>query len=72
MKKCKKAIPETEIVEHFIYSVKCPHCKTILRGGFSRNILRCLCTFCSNPIDLYWQEFDKSNITTGNIVTKNI
>lgn len=54
MKRAKRAKPTSKIVESKIYTVKCPHCKTFLTGGFNEEHLRILCFHCKNPIMLDW------------------
>lgn len=59
LKRPKKTIPiiitKTQTVEDT--AVKCPHCKTILRGYIiSKDVLRFLCFFCHQPIDIEWPQ----------------
>lgn len=55
MKKCKKAIVNQEKYEVIRYLVQCPHCKTILVGGYNENTIRMLCSHCRNPIELVFE-----------------
>lgn len=56
MKKPKKAIPEIKTIEIEDITIKCPHCKTYLRGRIERSVLRFKCYQCENPIDINWDQ----------------
>jgi hypothetical protein len=50
----KAAYPEERTATVTDYEVKCPHCKTLLRGGIGNHILRMACYHCQKPMNLLW------------------
>jgi hypothetical protein len=53
MKRKKKATVLHRTQQSKIYSVQCPHCKTLLEGNMiNENILVLKCYHCENPIEL--------------------
>lgn len=54
MKRAKKAEAQIKIVTIKQYSISCPHCHTVLIGGFNDYTLRFKCVNCQNPIEIIW------------------
>lgn len=61
MKRARRgAITVKEFVDR-IHTVRCPHCKTFLKGGINRNIDRLFCYHCGNVIILDWENLREQN-----------
>lgn len=52
MKKPRKAKVESEIIKKVRYHFTCPHCKTVIVGGFDNTCIRIRCTNCSEEVIL--------------------
>ena len=63
MKRPKRAIVTEKTYTGSIYSVQCPHCKTIHTGGFSKYTDRMFCPRCEEVIMLEWDEVNASSRT---------
>jgi len=58
VKRVKKTIPKIKIetIQKELYEIQCPHCKTYLRGNYNKQILRKLCSWCNNPVEIEWDK----------------
>ena len=55
----KRATPKSTIMEYYMYSITCPHCKTELQNSFKKNVTRFLCNYCYKEIIVNWEKFEQ-------------
>ena len=50
IKRAKRAIVKFIETKSYYSEYKCPHCRTIIKGGIDKNTTRFICTVCGNEI----------------------